>query len=487
MSRRINSSFCILLITLRSLSLSAGTRVSAEDFDYGPLITRDITLDGKIRTRVLGPLWEKQSDGAEKSLSALRPVFAMVTDDGIPRCLKEVIWPIATFKSRKDEYFWRVITGFGLDFDTENPSRYKNHIYPFLFQGKAADGSSYFAVFPLGGKIKQILGRDSVSFVLFPLYARTQVNEAVTYDVLWPVISWGSHDEGDRWRVFPFYGQAEHYGHWKRKFVMWPIWTSVDYEKEDAGGFLLFPITGYSRIADERTYWMIPPFFKWLESDDRRVVNAPWPFFQYERSDEKDKTYLWPLFGKKRFGTKDSAFFLWPIFLTSKQVRGEETDSRFYALPFVYSDKTVERVEGEDGDEAVAEVTSRYFKLWPLFSYQREGDVSRFRSLELWPVKHTAPVERNFAPFWTIYTRERSGDSSDTELLWGMYRNRRGADGERAFSVFPLYSRRSMADADEFSSWNLLAGIFGREVKDGIRKWRVLYFFRFGNRNVAEK
>lgn len=487
MSRRINSYFCVLLLAFRSLTLAAGEKVSAEDFDYGPFLTRDLTLDGNVRTRVLGPFWESRDDGAGKRFSALRPVFARVSDDSLPRCLKEVIWPVATFKTLRNELSWRVLTGLGQDFDTRSPSRYRNHIFPVLFQGRAADGDSYFGLFPLGGTIREILGRDSISFVLFPLYARTQVNEAVMHDVLWPVVSWGSHDSGSRWRVFPFYGQAQLDGHWKRRFVMWPVWTSVDYEKADAGGFILFPVAGYARIEGERTWWMVPPFFKWLESDGRRVVNAPWPFLQYERSEAVERTYLWPLAGRKRAGSRESGFFLWPVFLTSKQVQDSRTDSRFYALPFVYSGKTVERREVKAGEPAEDEVTSRYFKLWPLFSYQREGDVSRFRSLELWPVKHTGPVERNFAPLWTLYTRERSGESRDTELLWGLYRNRKGEGGERVFSVFPLYSQRSMADADEYSSWNLLAGIFGREVNQGIRRWRMLYFFHFGSRNVAEQ
>ncbi len=462
--------------------LCAGEIVTSSDFDFGPLITKDVSFQGNTRIRILGPLWEHQLSADEQRFSALRPLYARTSETNSPRILKELLWPFATLKVYRNESYYRVVTAFGHDYELDAESRYKNHIFPIVFQGRSADGHNYFALFPLGGTIREFMGRDRVDFALFPLYGRSQVNEFVTHDVLWPFISWSRHDEGSRWRVFPFYGQAQHDGHWKRRFVMWPILTSINFEKADGGGFILFPVTGYSRIEQERTFWLAPPLFKWLESPERRAVNCPWPFFQYETGNQ-EKLYIWPIWGKRKKGVSESSFLLWPVFHSSKTEFETKTRSSFRALPFVYTDKTVEKPE-EDGEDGV--VSKRYFKLWPLLSYRRDGNCDRLRSLELWPMRNTGPIERNFAPLWTIYSRERDGDSFDTELLWGLYRNRRGQKGERAFSVFPLYSQKRKADPMELSSWRILAGLFGREVEDGVRRWRVLYFLRFGNKKVTK-
>ncbi len=102
------------------------------------------------------------------------------------------------------------------------------------------------------------------------------------------------------------------------------------------------------------------------------------------------------------------------------------------------------------------------------------------RALALWPLKQTPGIERNWAPLWSLYTRERAGDARDTELLWGIYHHRRTAT-QRDVSVFPLL-RTHRDDAREARSWSLLYGLAGVE-KEGVRRtWRLLYFLKFRNR-----
>lgn len=473
--------WCLLAaVILVQSSMIAPAAAAGDNVDFGPIYSRYKSIHGDIRVRALGPFIERQ-EREGFSFGAIRPLHAGFSDEASAKVLDEYLWPAVTLKTFGNQKYWRVVTWFGHDYDINQPSRYKNHFFPFLFQGRAADNSRYFAVFPVGGSVKEILGRDRFSFALFPLYARSQVNEAVTYDVLWPFVSWGKHDNASQWRVFPFYGQAECEGAWRKRFVMWPIWTSVDFEKADGGGFVLFPITGYSRVDETRTYWMVPPLFKWMEAPGRRAVNCPWPFFQYETGEE-ERLYLWPLWGHREKDGYSRSFFLWPVFHSGSKAGEHQMEKSLYALPFLYSDKTFEM----DADGSAKELKSRYFKIWPLFSFRREGDASRFRSLDLWPMKHTAPIERNFAPLWTLYNRERKGDAFDSELLWGVYRNRRGNEGERFLSVFPLFSVSRGPESQAGSSWNVLAGLLGREIDCGVSRWRVLYFLKFGGRKDLE-
>ena len=118
-------------------------------------------------------------------------------------------------------------------------------------------------------------------------------------------------------------------------------------------------------------------------------------------------------------------------------------------------------------------------RLWPLYSYRREGDESRFRTLELWPFSPSAAVERNWAPLWTLWSHTRLGEASDTEVLWGLYRDTRRPGAAHRVSLFPLFETAG-DPAAEARSWSVLKGLVGRERVGSQVRWRLLYFMTFG-------
>ena len=65
---------------------------------------------------------------------------------------------------------------------------------------------------------------------------------------------------------------------------------------------------------------------------------------------------------------------------------------------------------------------------WPLCDYERIDAQSRFRALKLWPLRHSAMVEREFAPIWTLYQHTTAGANSSDELLWGLVRRQNRGD-----------------------------------------------------------
>ncbi len=102
-----------------------------------------------------------------------------------------------------------------------------------------------------------------------------------------------------------------------------------------------------------------------------------------------------------------------------------------------------------------------------------------FRMLDLWPFKHSGPIERNLAPFWTLYRREAAGDLWESELLWGLYRHRTRADCERYVSLFPLFTWHR-DDAGSNRSFSILKGLIGYESGDEGRRLQLLYLLRLG-------
>lgn len=462
------------LLTAIFLSLAAGCMSVGKNggYDCGFFVSRDRDLDGSERFRALGPLVEAQKSRQGQGFAAVRPLCCRVTDPESQKRLTEFLWPAGMFKDFKEDRYWRFLPAWGNDYDTRSPgSRSRFNIFPILWSGKSANGEKYFALFPVGGKINEFLGRDKVVFALFPLYGYGRVRDVGTHSVLWPLISWTKGDEVRRLRLFPFYGSSFNKDRWQKRFVMWPLWTSARYlyPDEQGGGFIMFPVYGQANCGDKRTWMVLPPLFRYSVSDDHTELNCPYPFVQYV-SGNREKLYLWPLWGKKNYNGVMSSFLLWPIITRQVADRNDSESRRFTILPLLINDSDYSKKEET--------VTKRYFKLWPLISYRREGDVKRLRVPDLWMARDVGPVERNFAPLWTLYSRKSVGEARETELLWGLYRNRRGGSGGRRWSVFPLFSW-DRTSAKKSLKWKFLCGLVGYEREGLQKRYNLLYFFRF--------
>jgi hypothetical protein len=475
---------CVALLgclALAGCATGIGPRVA---LDAGPLACRDRTLDGgAARTRAAGPLLESQTAADGSAFTAVRPFYSHVTDTDRDRSLRDILWPIGMVKTLRGDCDWRFFPAFGHDFDVNDPdSRHRWWVLPLLFGGQDAQGDKYFAVFPLGGRLNEFLGRDHITFVLFPLYLASDVKGIRTVNWLWPIYSrtWGSGVE--RFRIFPFYGTSAKKGIWRKRFILWPFWTSVAYDYEDVdvgGGFVFFPFFGKIDVGERHSRMLFPPFIKWEWAPGHRAVNCPWPFFQYQKGDV-DMLRFWPLWGQRTTDeTSRKGFALWPLYTWGNVQRGASRVLTRRLAPLVYSEKQV--ALNQDGEPTV--VQARHFKLWPLFGYRRDGDSMRFRAPELWPLRDVPAIERNMAPLWSLFLRTRQEGVRETELLWGLVRHRVDANGSR-FSCFPFFSTARGA-AGNSRAWSLLGGLIGYE-REGLNKCvRLLYCFRFGARGAS--
>ena len=538
---------CLLLLLPVVCLLTTSCAGLRSPFDAGFVASRDTTPEGHSRLRVLGPLFERQeADG--KTFTAVRPFYSRTFDAGNDRTLREYLWPVAMDKDFRGETYWRILLAYENDFVSTNSSaRHRFIIFPIFYSGKDIHDESYFAIFPLGGKVNEFLGQDKIWFALFPLYMYMSVNDVRTYDVLWPLISRTTGHDVSRFRFFPFYGQSSKGNVWTKRFVLWPIWTSAHYNYPDGqtgGGFVLFPLFGHTKLTDQETWMLLPPFFRWSRNDKGyHSGNLPWPFIQYA-SGKNEKFCIWPLWGTRHSGNGNirSSFFIWPIGSTLDEDRVDYDLHRFSLFPLAFyesktekkgiggqvsavtgtaaakdcrppieqkpEDKTSatnvmaqtsevdssspsntpteyagapESAASEEGVQVNNAKSGRFFKLWPLASYQREDEAIRIRFLDLWPGKSLPAVERNFAPFWTLYSHVRVEGASEDELLWGFFRRSNDNKGGRHLSLFPLFSF-GKRPVEDFREWSLLMGLTGYK-REGLRKtYRVLYFFTFSTK-----
>lgn len=452
----------------------------ASSWDAGPLFSDLEDAHGVRRVRALGPIfeWARAPDGA--TLFAVRPLFCYARDGSGHAQRREILWPLVSQRTRDRCRTTRVLWALETNFDTSDPAgRRRLWILPFFFRGRDRDGQKYMAVFPLGGRIHEFLWQDRIRFVLFPLYLESSVGKSQTRTVLWPIFSRTRGGAISRVRVFPFYGRVRHRARYEKGFVLWPFFTWAHYNYPDATGraYIVFPLWGHFKMPDQETWLILPPFFRFSRGERMNYSYAPWPFVQISQG-QIERRYLWPLWGRRRSPGVRSGFFLWPIFRTTRTDRGDVVRRSFRAFPIIYSDVDFPRSPEGVSREPVA----RRHRVWPLISYQQEGDDRRLRLLDLWPFWNDSPVERNWAPAWTLAQWSLHGANADAEILWGLVRSTRRGSHQRAFSIFPIWTYVRDDRQTAVREWSVLKGLVARRREGDLTRWRLLYVIPLGNR-----
>jgi hypothetical protein len=462
----------IFLLTA-SCGLAQAVVTNQVVFDAGFLGGKWVDLHGDTHTRVLGPFFERAFSSDGKTLHAFRPLYSTASDPRKKRKTSEFFWPVADYRRLINETDFRFLLTYYQDTDCTNPkAKYHCWSLPFYYQGRDNKTNSYFALFPVGGQMQDFMSFDEINFALFPLWVQSTKMNSTNNTILWPVFSRSSGGGIEARRVFPLWGHSKYRNENERGFVLWPFYTWVkEYRRGMKGyGYLVFPLWGRVNTELVQTWYAVPPFFRYSHGKEGKVVNAPWPFIRWSTG-SVNQVQIFPIWGKRSFGSIHNSFFLWPFVRYQRTDRWNLTKQRLFVFPFYVGEK--------DTPKTTNVPSGRYTLLWPLASYRREGDVRRFRFLELWPMRNTGPIERSWAPLWTFFNHVSSGRGTDSELLWGLYRHHRRETNYCYTSVFPLFSWERQEEAEPRREWNLLKGLIGFERQGKQRTLRVLYFMRF--------
>ncbi len=447
--------------------------------DWGPLYSRMTDLEGRDRQRILGPLLERSLGPTNQTLHAVRPLYARERE-ATGWTHHDLLYPLGTGSTLGNDTEWRVLVGWYQDYDTSNPaSAWRLMVLPIYFQGRTREGDHYFAIFPIGGTIGDFLFRDRIDFALFPLWMRSEVRGIETVNWLFPVFARTDDPRLRQLRIFPFYGRTQRRDYYRKRFVLWPIWTDAvwTYRNSHGRGFVFFPFYGRLQLSDQSSWMVFPPFFRHSWSAQLSSGFYPWPFVQVE-SGTREKFYLWPLFGYRAQAGYRYRFLLWPLIHQTRTDRGDRDLHTFKALPFVYHE--TERIRYPDPSRKAPPPAGR-FELWPLGAWDRpSAGPERVRVPDLWPGRNMPAIDRSWAPWWTLYRLDRRGPDADSEALWGFYRHIRRGDQASHLSLFPLFERtRDERAGTSHASWSILKGLLAREEDDGRARVRLLYVFTF--------
>ena len=370
----------------------------------------------------VGPFFEYRATRDGATFWAVRPFYSRVSDLVCDTRVTDVVWPLGTFHRDQEQAWWRMILAYGSDRDVNrDDSAWKAALIPFYFQGRTRRGEDYWALFPIYGHIPHMLLMDDIDFVLFPGYLNYEVNRVEREYYLWPIFSRMGEEQGvTRTGVFPVYGRTQRKES-SHLYAFWPFWTSAVYEspRNPGSSWMLFPVCGQVDRAKEQQWLALPPFFSHAKTDSAERWRMPWPFFERVTTTNSVKRSFWPLYVDAQNEDDRRWYAVWPLgesfTLTSKARRTER--SRFF--PFYVGETVSEKNKAGEWRE-----TESYTRLWPFFSRESHAGGAKLRALELSLMRYSGGIERNWAPFWTLYERGEEGGSVTHDALWGLFQYR---------------------------------------------------------------
>lgn len=469
-----------LVICLLLGSLLAPASVFAIDstlFTLWPLLDYRSAPAAEYRSiNSFGPLIKYESKGAETEY-ALRPLFYRAVDDAGSSQM-EVLYPLYSSKVTPDSTRLNVLQLLSYDFGTrESGSSDKFYLFPFLFYGDDPDRGRYSAFFPFSGNLKGWFGRDEISFIMFPLYGRTQKEKQQIDNFLWPFFARIDGENESGYKIWPLYGQSEKTGHYRKKFFLWPVFFAEDVDLDTENPVrkrAAFPFYLSINSAESSYQSILWPFFSRQEDKVRQSTewNFPWPLVRRTQGETRYGFRALPFHSDETVEANRKRWYLWPVYKIAETRTEKFERRRDRVLFFLYSD-TREQIF-ETGRQ------KRRIALWPLFGYTRQAGVSHLHVLALLePIFPDNPgIERSWAPLWRLYQQkwDQAGNGV-ISLFWNLYWQEKRPQA-LAWELFPLAEYRS--DRNEGTDFSLMKGLLhfhadrdGRSLRLFFLPWRL--------------
>jgi hypothetical protein len=406
-----------------------------------------------LHGRWLGPFIETYQPGTNGDgfTAFLRPLFSIYADEDGKQCGWDLLWPLAGQRISPTErrlYFWPFYNR--QRFTGGQTSKTRHGIFPLFCHGTREDGSPYTVFFPVAGELPDFLGYDEIDFIHFPLWVRFTKGQTISNDWLWPIFSRTQGPTTRKWRVWPLYGQAETaFG--SQHFLLWPF---IHYGRENpapvtrktATNWFVFPLAGHRQVRSAAgqpigsSWTCLWPFFSGDNLDDPRGgylhrLSCPKPFFERlsdtRAASTREKTSLWPLWGRDTSREATAHFVLWPLYLDHQTTVGNATTSSRRILIFW---------EDRRRQEANATISERSGQLWPLISWKNRLDAHTCEFSLLSPSlggpNPPAVLERNWSPLWTLYRQASAPGEIHQDLLWGLWERRSSPSRQRIAAPF---------------------------------------------------
>lgn len=463
----------LLLLLLPAIAANA-----EEVLNLGPLlyIDRD-EQSGTKSIDALGPFvsYKKTPDTVEYGF---RPIFYNYRDYSRDRTAFDFLYPLMTHRSFEGDTKFQLIEYLFYYSSDLRPSGFREYSYmlfPFVFGRKDENPEeSYFALFPVYGKMRHKFGKDEVNFFLFPLFLQTKEGGATNNNFVWPFIGAYSGGGVSGGRLWPLYGWRGKEGDFEDEFALWPIYMhrERDFYGEKLTSTAVLPFY-YGTEAPGRTQkTYLWPFVNVIDdtNKDVRRWDIPWPFVTFSRG-TVHTSRVFPFYSLRSEDDYETGFIMWPALGYKKYVFRDYVRTRRTFGLFILKD-IADKPLNEQGRSGKA------VHFWPLFSYRTTPEgVSTFHLLSLIEtfLPDNPPRERNWSPFWQIAVWRMDAEGNQmSSILWNTIRTERTKDTMK-FELRPIIPVISFEKSEARSKYYLLGGLLGYKRTPEKKTLRILY------------
>lgn len=442
---------------------------SEEGWNFWPLTVRTpADSDGRpLQTDFLGPIASERIFPSRQIVS-FRPLYTAFHPSG-NHSHWHLVYPFFNYYDHEHGYFWH---SFNLVRSSRSRQDFQFDAFPFVFLRHSEDPRSrYFAVWPLGGTLKQRFGREQIDFAAWPVFVRTRRDTETRFHTPYPFVQTLTGPESRGFGLWPLFGHFRRDDHYERTWALWPLIyhyrdgldREVPYVRS---GFL--PLFHRETALGMRSATFVWPFFGYtIESEPRpRYTEARllWPFWIQGRGDERHVNRWLPLFSHETRPGYEKRWIGWPVWKSERELFANmevHTDS---VLFFLFRDRRYR------SDSFAARETF----LWPLFGYWNNGEGQRqFQALDPLNIFFTGneKVRENWSPLFAFYRYDARSESTRHSLFWNLLVIEHGPD-RGLFQFGPIFEVERCGDSRH---WQLLKGFFGMGRDADGRRLRLLW------------
>ena len=323
-------------------------------------------------------------------------------------------------------------------------------IWPFWFSRQTGDPAmSYRAFFPFGGTIKNKLGFERLSWVLFPLYVENEKRGAVTTSTPWPIIR-VTRGTAHGWGIWPLFNYVDRPGVSSSAHYLWPLGYNVTRlptpddppgtpARRDIGALPFWARSTGPGYINENFGW---PFFGYTDRTQPQRYHENrffWPFLVQGRGDVHYVNRWAPFYTHSVIKGYDKQWFAWPLVRRAVWSKDTLVRTRTQVLYFFYWSETQHRAAQPNGPAA------SLTHVWPLFSSWNDGAGNRqFQMLSPLDVffPDNEKIRHAWTPFFAIvrHARQASGTIRTTALWNAVTWEENRAEDRTEFHLGPLLS-----------------------------------------------
>ncbi|MSU70149.1 MAG: hypothetical protein EXS39_05115 [Opitutaceae bacterium] len=247
-------------------------------------------------------------------------------------------------------------------------------VWPVYFSRETgAPDTSYHALFPIAGTVKYRLFNERATWVLWPLYLRTENKGALVTSVPWPFVRFISGNGNSGFALWPLFGHRSKPGVYRREFYLWPLIyrnvSNLDESVPTEGHGVLPFYTEESApgMTSENYLW---PFFGYTDRTSPyryHETRFGWPLFVQGRGDDHFRNRWGPFYTRSMIKGVDKTWYLWPLVRREKWTDAGLTQSKTQFFFFIYWSLR----QSSPTNPALAPAQKTH--LWPFFSSWDNG------------------------------------------------------------------------------------------------------------------